>query len=423
MLLEEYPITISDNDKTVQCYYQYHDEKKLLAEFNRETHNTTIYPLVTIIASTDFLKPKYAINFKFEGYDVDIEERETPERLFLLSGLPEVFIKALKYGLGLKKEYKFITEISKHVDGCEYIIISDIRETCIDGKNIIISDSDLDKIRRGMDRTDDFYKSESLLSRRLFVYNEILHAIDPEKFPEMKKPSKKDVIYRFIKDIDFSKNVSDVNKESLLEIKNNIDLDYFATVKTKFDGLIENKHKEADFQKFFEKNPLLLTLFAGSPYVLFNNQAYLGGKSFDNRNSQYTDFLYKNKLTNNSFIIEIKRPDTSLLKTKSYRTGVYQPSKDLSGAVSQVLTQKYQLDSDIASLIKNSSNRDVDAYNAQCLLIVGLLKELDGENAKEKKRSFELYRNNQKNIRIITYDECQELLNIFIDGLKRETNP
>jgi hypothetical protein len=274
-----------------------------------------------------------------------------------------------------------------------------------------------------MNRTDDFYKNESLLSRKLFVYNEILHAVYSERFPEKKKSPRKDVVYRFIKDIDFSKPVSNTNKKSLLEIKNTIDSDYFTTLKTEFDAMIKNKCKEVKFQKFFEKNPLILTLFAGSPCILFNNQTYLGGKSFDNRNGQYTDFLYKNKLTNNSFIIEIKCPDTSLLEIKPYRTGVYQPSKDLSGAVSQVLMQKYQLDSDIASLIKNVGDRDVDAYNTQCLLIVGLLKRLDGENVKEKKRSFELYRNNQKNIRIITYDECQELLNIFLDGLKREANP
>jgi hypothetical protein len=125
MLSEECPIIINDNNKTVQCYYQHHDDKKLLAEFDRETRNTTIYPVVTRIASPDLLKPKHEVNFKFEGYDADIEKREAPERLLLLSGLPEVFIKTLQYGLGLKKEYKFIAEIAKHMDGCEYIITYD----------------------------------------------------------------------------------------------------------------------------------------------------------------------------------------------------------------------------------------------------------------------------------------------------------
>jgi hypothetical protein len=34
------------------------------------------------------------------------------------------------------------------------------------------------------------------------------------------------------------------------------------------------------------------------------------------------------------------------------------------------------------------------------------------------KRSFELYRNNQKNLRIITYDECLEQLKSFVDLLR-----
>ena len=121
------------------------------------------------------------------------------------------------------------------------------------------------------------------------------------------------------------------------------------------------------------------------------------------------------KVTNNTFIVEIKTPHTNLLEKTPYRkTGVYSISKDLSGAITQLLTQKYQLETDISSLIKNSEDREVEAYNTQGLIIIGKLSELE---KKEMKRSFELYRNNQKNLRIITYDECLEQLKSFIEQL------
>ena len=174
-------------------------------------------------------------------------------------------------------------------------------------------------------------------------------------------------------------------------------------------------------KKFFEENPLLLTLFIGSPYIQLNNRAFVGGKSFDNKNGQYPDFLYKNKITNNSFIVEIKCPKTLLLGKEPYReTGIYPPSRELSGSISQALTQKYQLDTDIASLIKNAEDRNIEAYNVQGFIIIGLLRSLAGESEKVKKRSFELFRNNQKNLRIITYDECQEQLNYFLQEIDKK---
>jgi hypothetical protein len=425
MRTDENLIDIIDDDKTIECYYLYYDEKKLLAKIDRETRNAVIYPINTHIASSDFMKPKYSVNFKFEGYDIDYEESETEERdthgkVLVLRGLPKVFTKTVYHGLGLRKEYKCIAEIANEIDGCEFIIISTVKETAVDGRNIIINSRDLDKIRRGLDRTTDFYRSEALSSKKLLIYNEILHNIDNTRFPEKKRIHKKDVVYRLVKNFDFQKPISDTDKNTLLKYKESIDVNYFSVLKTEFDKKIENNHKEPDFQIFFEENPLLLSLFSGSPNVLFKEQAYLSGKSFENKNGQYTDFLYRNKLTNNSYIIEIKCPETLLLEKKSYRSGVYPVSKDLAGAVTQILSQKYQLETDYASLIKNSNDRNIEAYNVQCLLIIGLLKKLDGEDAKERKRSFELFRNNQKNIRIMTYDECQELLTLFLDISKME---
>jgi hypothetical protein len=154
------------------------------------------------------------------------------------------------------------------------------------------------------------------------------------------------------------------------------------------------------------------------PYVQFKNQAYVGGKSFDNSNGKYPDFLLKHKATNNTFIIEIKKPETSLLENKPYRgKDVFSPSKELVGAISQVLSQKYSLETEITSLAHNSEDKNVEAYNVQGLVIIG---KIDILKENPKKCSFELFRNNQKNLRIITYDECLGQLNYIIEFLKEK---
>ena len=160
-------------------------------------------------------------------------------------------------------------------------------------------------------------------------------------------------------------------------------------------------------------------MFTGSPYVQFKNQPYVGGKSLDNSNGQYPDFLQKNKITNNIFIVEIKAPKSILLENSPYRNTVYSVSKELSGAVSQLLTQKFTLETSIASLKHNAEDKaEMEAYNVQGLIVIGKLSEL---TEKPRVRSFELYRNNQKNLRIMTYDECLEQLKSFVDLLEKNS--
>lgn len=419
-LTDDDQILIVYNDNETRCYFLYNDRRILLAEINNKNKITIIYPHNTRTGSYSFLTPKYKTTFQFEGYHNYIEESHEEKNMYILSGIPEVFIKTLRYGLGLKKEYRFIAELASYLKGCNSIIISKHRETEVNEHKFIINDSDLDKIRRGMDRISDLYRNESSTSKELFVYNELLHKYNDKLFQRKKKTTHGDVIYKIVKDIDFNKSISKSGRNSLLEIRNEAEISYLMTIKNEFAKLIEEDHPESVYQKFFEENPLLLTLFIGSPYIHLNNQAYVGGKSFDNKNGQYPDYLYKHKITNNSFIVEIKCPKSKLLDKEPYRkTGVYSPSSELSGAISQVLTQKYQLETNIATLMLNSENRNIEAYNVQGFIIIGLLNGLIEDDEKAKKRSFELFRHNQKDLKIMTYDECQEQLNCFLQEMDK----
>ena len=54
--------------------------------------------------------------------------------------------------------------------------------------------------------------------------------------------------------------------------------------------------------------PWIISQVFSAPCAMFQDKAYVSGKTIDNRNGNVLDFLYQNKLTNNVDLIEIKTP-------------------------------------------------------------------------------------------------------------------
>ena len=119
-------------------------------------------------------------------------------------------------------------------------------------------------------------------------------------------------------------------------------------------------------------------------------------------------------------IFEIKKPNSKILNKEEYREGVYTPSSELSGAITQVLDQKYNLQREFASLVTNSRTYDIESYSVHCCLLIGTTP--DGDN---KKKSFELFRRNSKDVEIVTFDELLgkiRQLKEFLSGSKEAGN-
>lgn len=191
---------------------------------------------------------------------------------------------------------------------------------------------------------------------------------------------------------------------------------------TRTSQLIRNNlhnDKESFWQKaILEDNPWILEQLFSSPYVVCNNQPYVGGKSPNNTGGNYPDFLCKNKLTNNTAIVEIKTPCTKLLYGKQpYRQNSYALSTELSGAVNQVLTSRQSFISNIHPLYYESKG-SFEAYSPRCIIIIGNLSELEIERSSSKAvpfskerfddaklSTFELFRNSVNGVEIVTYDE------------------
>lgn len=174
----------------------------------------------------------------------------------------------------------------------------------------------------------------------------------------------------------------------------------------------ENKDNSSElfWQAFFEEKSFVLSQLFSKPAVAFRSQVYVGGKGLENKRGKVADFLFRNQLTGNVAVIEIKTPITPLLGAQQAED-VWAPSGELSQAVVQLQSYRDSLLKGFHSL--NSQTDELfEAVSPQCILIAGHLGLYSDSN--ERKRSFESFRNGLKDIEIVTYDEVFEKVNILI---------
>jgi len=116
------------------------------------------------------------------------------------------------------------------------------------------------------------------------------------------------------------------------------------------------------------------------------------------------------------YIVEIKKPATPLVKAKKpYRNGVFAPSADLSGAVTQVLFQRSALHSNWLIHQSRDELRESRPDVVKCVVVAGFTP-----NAEAHRRSFEVFRNSCKDVEVITFDELLGKLKLLLKLLTPE---
>ncbi|NTV31030.1 DUF4263 domain-containing protein [candidate division WWE3 bacterium] len=112
--------------------------------------------------------------------------------------------------------------------------------------------------------------------------------------------------------------------------------------------------------------------------------------------------------------VEIKKPDTTLLNTTEYRSGIYRPSDELAGGVAQMqATIQDWVGVQHREVFRPTDEDGFDqekpiySYQPKGILVVGSLNQFhDGRRHNQNKiRSFELLRRHTTNPEIITFDE------------------
>lgn len=181
-----------------------------------------------------------------------------------------------------------------------------------------------------------------------------------------------------------------------------------STMKACLQEWYENRENgdEEFWQQSFQKYPFVISSLFSGTVVFEEGKALVGGKAHTNKGGSIVDLLFKHALTENVVLIELKTPCTKLIANKEYRNKVFASSKELSGAINQLLNYRQTLTEQYKSLMEDS---DLTSWSPKGILIIGHFgRELSED--KIKKRSFELFRSSLKDIDIVTFDEIYKKL-------------
>ena len=440
------------------------DHRVKLLEFDGFNQCITILPTNTRAGREDFLRPKYEKIRRITLADRDLvifpcddEPSDVPEPGFIspysgpatpleegtidvesldlvpstendvmrvLEGLPPAFTRDYDYGLGLAKPYRFIVDAVEKLSDCTEIVISNEQETAINQDEGIfyISLDDFETARKILNSTTQISRIAARSVKDATVHNLLAERIGKPKVPvtvgrhplrklftsaaENKQLLSDDEQTAVLKVMEQNvKSIAASTPEKLVRLQNEIELANLEQLVVRFEQMIEQNLREAIWQEFLKENPFILSLAFGYPIIKIQDQASVGGRRISGKGDTITDFLLKNSITYNTAIIEIKTPNEKLLNEKLYRAGVYAPSTELSGAINQVLDQKYRFEQDIARIKVNSRIYDIESYSVHCCLIIGKMPSNE-----DRMKSLELFRRNSKDVEIVTFDELLEKL-------------
>ncbi len=386
--------------------------KRRVALFNKQEGIISVFPIFTLPTHPNYLKQKYEqINVISVAVNFDLAPSTKDDVVELLQLLPLGFIKDIRYGLGLIKEYhSIISAIQGHTEHNCFAIGKENTGSC-DCECFYLNFNDYDEMRRCCNRITDRARNVARITKAAATYNHVAYRLGTEQKP---LPTDNDAISKMlrIKITDTDKQIamsmvaedkSAVKKTdsvTLAKLKSNIELVSLERLIGSYEDLLSKRTKEDTWQQLFNQNPFILSLAFGYPAIKISDQASVGGKRLTGAGEKITDYLIKNGVTNNLALIEIKKPSSSLINKTVYRESVYCASTELTGSVTQVLDQCYQLQQNIAMIKSNSRIYDIESYAIHCILVIGEMP-ID----EDKKKSFEIYRRNSKNVQIITFDE------------------
>ncbi len=190
-------------------------------------------------------------------------------------------------------------------------------------------------------------------------------------------------------------------------------------VLAEFMRMLEDENLgEGDWQDFFETHTWIFGY--GLRYQILRtvqSQPNYGGTTVTGRGGQRGDFLSTTE-ANVRFttLVEIKKPQEGLLGSTQYRNGAWSISSELAGAISQVQINcsTWEIEGSRTDANREAMATDgIYTIKPRGIVVIGNLTELD---SREKRSSFEQFRNNLANPEIITYDELYERTRYIVQG-------
>lgn len=385
----------------------------------KKEDKVTVFPFY-IDRDTNLAKNKYhkIESFSFEGFK---------------GKFPSGFLThAERGGYGVTRYLTPLRKfVEKELENITNIVITKKGKTCIKTDTLILNYGDFEAIRKGL---SSLIRSSNELNRKFL--NNYFSRCFPSIFPIRRATYQSGIISRILKEYtNIEKHLSTddknavfdlfnklslsrkdiIEKQDLIKTRETIEKKFIEDITKKFEHYLGlKKISEERWQEFFKDNSWIFSQLFAYPAVIFKDKAYVGGKTIQNIEGRVVDFLYTNKLTKNSAIIEIKKHTSNMFGKKPYRgTSVFALSKELSGAVNQVLDQRDIYIKEFRSL---GSNEEIIAFSPKCLVVIGKISDLTEEQCK----SFELMRTSLKDVEIITYDELFERIKAILSIFSQE---
>jgi len=351
------------------------------------------YPY-SVDPTNESVKPKRIQTIELKGWD-DI------------SKIPKDIKTTGRYGLSTLRIRQFFQYIYPKFKEVKKITIGvNIRNRFTDS-TITLNWSDLEPILKKIATEKRWYDK----SRKLIINNELSRITS--KLDKVKTYLNAGQLDSFLKKFDSFEKVTKADVESLnivmetapaskISITSNFIKTRDKINKVFIEDIIKNFEKlmtstvdnEKQWQNFFGKNTWILNHLFPFDVILREQEAYVGGKTLQNKEGRVVDFLFQNGFQDNFALLEIKTHKKTLLKNSPYRKpDVFAYSDDLSGGISQCLDQKKVFLEDFGS-----KERIIDP---KAVLVIGLKSNLD----EHQNKCFELLRSNQKNVEILTFDE------------------
>lgn len=336
-----------------------------------------------------------------------------------------------RQGLGFNNNLRELWTSLSLIKDVDTIFVRLKRCTTQKNNEIHLSINEIDDIRRAFNRGNRNRNDRLRAAKRNYVKEKVLTVIDPERFPEIieiksvgslvelqvnrisrvaaaeKQKQKVRVIKKELEEI-----ARGAPKE-LLELHADIERVTLSGMIKKFEGMLQENLPEPKWQRFFEDNTFVLTMLLSRPVHLLHKQFNARSPNISGEGAQIGDFLFGSN-SRSLAIIEIKKPSTELFQNgKPYRNNVYAPNYEISGAITQVLTQKSSLQNQWAQVVFNNKSL-VNYYTdvIKCIVLAGKTPEDE-----DKIKSFEIFRNSCKDVEVITYDELLEKLKSLLTHL------
>lgn len=210
------------------------------------------------------------------------------------------------------------------------------------------------------------------------------------------------------------------------------DVDFFEKIKKGFGKKIGDEYV---WQDFFEKNTWIfgygLNYVFNSPLEDKKLEQVVTGFDFNNAGKRIDALLKTRGLINSFCFGEIKTHKKDLLKQVNdpYRGECWAISDELAGAIAQAQKtvqksiKELSTKVEIKDKVGNLTGEQIFIYQPKSFVVIGHLEEFKNEQGvnEDKFSSFELFRQNQTNPEILTFDELYERAKFIVKNDEQRT--